>query len=160
MQLQKHLQQNKVKRQHKDKGINLISPPKVKHGSAHMQLDFSKITPDGKIAQEEQSTDYLLKLTSAKQECIAKANEFLKLAMLPCYATNVHKTLDHLGYTMLEPEDEKQSGLASNSFFAIFGKATFIRQKCSYWSSSRWLTERIDWLYWWQWIQVHMGKDL
>ena len=72
-----------VKRQCKDKGFNLKSPPKVKHGSAHMQLNFSKMTSDGKIAQEEQSTDYLLKLTSAKQECIEKANEFLKLAMFP-----------------------------------------------------------------------------
>ena len=67
---------------------------------------FQKMLPDGKLAQEEQSTKYLLKLTSAKQDSIKKANEFLKLAMSPCYASNVHKTLDHLGYTMLKPEDE------------------------------------------------------
>ena len=47
-----------------------------------MQLDFFKMTPDGKIAQEEQSTDYLLKLTLAKQDCIEKANEFGNVPML------------------------------------------------------------------------------
>ena len=88
-----------------------------------MQLDFSKMSPDGKLALEEQSTEYLLKLTSAKQGSIEKGNEFLKLAMSPHYASNVHKALDHLGYTMLEPEDENQIVAPSNSFFAIFGKA-------------------------------------
>ena len=109
-----------MKKQWKDKGVNLKSLPKLKYASACMQLDFSKMSPNGKLAQEEQSTEYLLKLTSAKQDSIEKANEF---SMSPRYASNVHKTLDHLGYTMLEPDDENQIVALSNSFFAIFGKA-------------------------------------
>ena len=36
-----------MKKQWKDKGVNLKSPPKLKYASAHIQLDFSKMLPMG-----------------------------------------------------------------------------------------------------------------